>query len=233
MPRHTWPWPQNAISTCHATSYAMWMDRPSRICEWCGQAFTPPTRRGPPRRYCRPSHRRRAYEARRYRPAASLTSPIRVNTLKHGVEPIETTCVCTTLRMASRSISRLYDDVLSAVGLRATSYAILSVLAAEEPLPIGELAGRLTMDRTTCTREVAPLVNLGLVEITAGSDRRRRLVQLTGLGKRKRSEARSSWERAQQMLAAEFGEEDVHDLLALLRRLLASSEQLISLPRPL
>jgi DNA-binding MarR family transcriptional regulator len=66
------------------------------------------------------------------------------------------------------------------------------------------------------------------VEVTVGSDRRRRLVQLTSFGKRKRSEARSKWERAQQMLAAEFGDEDVHDLLTRLRRLLASSEQLIS-----
>jgi DNA-binding MarR family transcriptional regulator len=206
----------------------MSMARQSRICEWCGQAFTPPTRRGPPPLYCRPSHRRRAYEARRYGHATALTRSIRVNTLTSDAGPVETTCICTTLRMASRSTSRLYESVLSGAGLRASSFAILSVLAAEEPLPIGDLAGRLTMDRTTCTRELAPLVSSGLVEITVGSDRRRRLVQLTSLGKRKRLEARSRWERVQQMLAAEFGDEDVHDLLARLRRLLASSEQLIS-----
>lgn len=204
------------------------MDRQSRVCEWCGQAFTPPTRRGPPPRYCRPSHRRRAYEARRYGYATRLTPAIRANTLIDRAGPVETVCVCTTLRMASRSISRLYDSVLSEAGLRASSYAILSLLAAEEPISVGELAGRLTMDRTTCTREVAPLVGSGLVEITVGSDRRRRLVQLTSFGKRKRSEARSRWERAQHMLAAEFGDEDVHDLLARLRGLLASSERLIS-----
>jgi DNA-binding MarR family transcriptional regulator len=157
-----------------------------------------------------------------------LTPPIRGNTLIGDAGPVETTCICTTLRMASRSTSRLYDSVLSGAGLRASSYAILSLLAVEEPLPIGELAGRLTMDRTTCTREVAPLVSSGLVEITVGSDRRRRLAQLTGLGRRKRSEARSRWEGAQHMLAAELGDEDAHDLLARLRRLLATSEQLIS-----
>ena len=206
----------------------MFVDRQSRICKWCGEAFTPPTRRGPPPRYCRPSHRRRAYEARRYGSATRLTPAIRANTMIDRAGPVETDCVCTTLRMASRSISRLYDSVLSGAGLRASSYALLSVLAAEEPVSVGELAGRLTMDRTTCTREVAPLVSSGLVEITVGSDRRRRLVQLTGLGKRKRSEARSRWERAQLMLAAEFGDEDVHQLLARLRGLLASSERLLS-----
>ncbi|MGH9211522.1 MAG: MarR family winged helix-turn-helix transcriptional regulator [Acidimicrobiales bacterium] len=204
------------------------VDRPSRICVWCGQAFTPPVRRGPPPRYCRPSHRRRAYEARRYGHPTGLTTAIRVNTLSFRAGPVETACICTTLRMASRSTSRLYDRVLSEAGLRASRFAILSVLGAEGPLSIGELAGRLTMDRTTCTREVAPLVSAGLVGITVSSDRRRRLAQLTSLGQRKRSEARSRWEHVQQMLAADLGDEDVLDLLARLRRLLASSEQLNS-----
>ena len=34
-------------------------------CSWCGERFTAPRRPGPPPRYCRPSHRQRAYEARR------------------------------------------------------------------------------------------------------------------------------------------------------------------------
>jgi DNA-binding MarR family transcriptional regulator len=136
--------------------------------------------------------------------------------------------VCTTLRMATRSVSRLYDHALSHDGLRATGFAILSVLAAEGPMPVSELAGRLAMDRTTCTREVAPLVSAGLVEIATGSDRRRRLPRLTSLGERKRSQAHQAWEQVQQAVADEFGDASVHDLLADLRRLLASSEVLNS-----
>ena len=34
-------------------------------CVWCGGAFPAPVGPGRPRRYCRPSHRQRAYEARR------------------------------------------------------------------------------------------------------------------------------------------------------------------------
>ena len=34
-------------------------------CEWCGDMMPPRRGRGRPRRYCRPSHRQRAYEARR------------------------------------------------------------------------------------------------------------------------------------------------------------------------
>ena len=34
-------------------------------CAWCGDAMPAQRGRGRPRRYCRPSHRQRAYEARR------------------------------------------------------------------------------------------------------------------------------------------------------------------------
>jgi DNA-binding MarR family transcriptional regulator len=142
------------------------------------------------------------------------------------MEPAESACVCTSLRMATRSVNRLYDRALSQVGLRVTGYSIMSRLAEEGPLSISELAGRLAMERTTCTREVAPLVDSGLVEITVGSDRRRRLLRLTSLGARKRSQAYPLWERVQRMVADEFGDADASDLLARLRRLRESSDRL-------
>jgi DNA-binding MarR family transcriptional regulator len=134
--------------------------------------------------------------------------------------------VCTSLRMATRSVSRLYDRALSHVGLRVTAYSILSRLAAEGPMPVGDLAGRLAMERTTCTREVAPLVRSGLVEAAAGPDRRQRILRLTSLGEQKRAGAYPIWERVQQEVAAEFGGSEVQELLIRLRRLTGGSERL-------
>jgi DNA-binding MarR family transcriptional regulator len=142
------------------------------------------------------------------------------------MEPARSACVCTSLRMATRSVNRLYDRALSPVGLRVTGYSIMSRLAEEGPLSISALAGRLAMERTTCTREVAPLVAAGLVEVTTGSDRRRRLVRLTDLGARKRAEAYPLWESVQRMVADEFGDADIADLLGRLRRLRESSDRL-------
>jgi DNA-binding MarR family transcriptional regulator len=142
------------------------------------------------------------------------------------MEPAESTCVCTSLRMATRSVNRLYDRALSRAGLRVTGYSIMSRLVEEGPMSIGELAGRLAMERTTCTREVAPLVESGLVEIAVGSDRRRRLLRLTDAGARKRAEAYPLWEQVQRTVAEEFGDSDVFELLAHLRRLRESSDRL-------
>jgi DNA-binding MarR family transcriptional regulator len=158
----------------------------------------------------------------------TLTSMGRANRGQptEGGQRAETECVCTALRMATRSVARLYDRALSRAGLRVTGYSILSRLAAEGPLSVSELAGRLAMERTTCTREVAPLVSSGLVEATAGSDRRRRLLRVTGLGQQRLADGRPAWEQVQRMVADEFGDADLSDLLTRLNRLLDSSERL-------
>src|SRR5690554_5704259 len=53
----------------------MKIDRPERErCAWCGRRFDPTPGPGRPRRYCRPSHRQRAYEARALAKRHALTS---------------------------------------------------------------------------------------------------------------------------------------------------------------
>jgi predicted transcriptional regulator len=73
--------------------------------------------------------------------------------------------------MTTRAIGRRYDRALAEVGVRQVAYAILGRLDAEGPLSINELASRLALERTTCSREVAPLVRAGLIEVGVGDDR--------------------------------------------------------------
>jgi DNA-binding MarR family transcriptional regulator len=142
------------------------------------------------------------------------------------VEPAETVCVCTALRMATRSVDRLYERAFSEAELTVTSYSILSRLEKDGPLSISQLALRMAVDRTTCTREVAPMVTSGLLDMTIGDDRRRRVLRLTALGEQRLKEGRSPWARVQEMVADEFGAPAVVDLISSLRRLLESSERL-------
>ena len=98
------------------------------------------------------------------------------------VEPVESPCVCATLRMATRAVARVYDQALEPYGLRTTEYSILARLEVEGPSPVGHLAARLAMDRTTLAREAAPLVRAGLVAEEPGEDRRQRVLALTPAG---------------------------------------------------
>jgi DNA-binding MarR family transcriptional regulator len=126
--------------------------------------------------------------------------------------------------MASRVVTRHYDSALAPVGLSTSSYSILSRTAREGPLPLGELAARLAMDRTTLSRELAPLVDAGLVEAEPDErDRRKRIVVLTSQGAALVKEARPLWARAQRNLSRRFGVARTDELMTELHALVGAA----------
>jgi DNA-binding MarR family transcriptional regulator len=125
--------------------------------------------------------------------------------------------------MATRSIARLYDRAFAPVGLRAVDVAILARLAEDGPLTLGNLAGRLALERTTCSREVRPLLEAGLAEVVAGKDRRQRIVRLTSLGAERLALANSHWERVQGEVVSEFGPNETSELVTTLHTLTATA----------
>src|SRR6266853_4435180 len=80
-------------------------------------------------------------------------------------KPAPTPCLCNALRQASRAVSRLYDDELRGVGLRTTQYSLLRVLARAGEVRQGDLSGLASLDETTLTRNLRPLVASGWVSV--------------------------------------------------------------------
>jgi DNA-binding MarR family transcriptional regulator len=139
------------------------------------------------------------------------------------VEPVESPCVCATLRMTTRAVARVYDRALEPHGLRTTQYSILARLEVEGPARIGHLAARLAMDRSTLSREAAPLVRAGLVAEEPGEDRRQRVLSLTPEGLARLEAARPAWRDAQRSVRDELGYDRVQELLGELRALLGAT----------
>ena len=106
------------------------------------------------------------------------------------------------LRQTSRAVSRLYDDELREVGLRTTQYSLLRVLARVGQVRQGDLSGLTSLDETTLTRNLRPLVDAGWIAIRSGDDRREKLLTITKAGTAKLTEARPAWERAQTRMQA-------------------------------
>lgn len=131
----------------------------------------------------------------------------------------ETPCYCVALRQASRVMTRYYDRALAPMGLRITQLPILSWLASAGPMTMHVLADRLVLDRATLGHNLRPLEAQGLVTLTAGEDRRSRLVALTESGQRKLREAWPAWRQAQRDFEAAFGVEDAAALRAAAARL--------------
>ena len=120
-------------------------------------------------------------------------------------------CTCFKLRKTTRAMSRLYDHHMASVGLKTTQYSMLAKVA-REALPVAELAERMGADRTTCTRNLKPLVEAGWIELLPGVDGRQRIATITESGREKVAAAKLAWHRAQVELEALMGRDAVRAL---------------------
>ena len=134
-------------------------------------------------------------------------------------KPAATPCLCNALRQATRAVSRLYDEELRGVGLRTTQYSLLRRLSSAGEVRQRDLGGSASLDETTLTRNLRPLIDPGWVAIRPGEDRREKLVRLTDAGAAKLQEARPAWERAQGRLRSRLPKGTWSSLLDLLPEL--------------
>ena len=121
-------------------------------------------------------------------------------------------CVCLGVRRAARAVSRRYDDALRPVGITSGQFSLLSGLVGEEGLPLGSLAERMGMDRTTLNRNLKPLEDERLVTSRPGDDARQRLLALTPAGAARLAAAMPCWAAAQTDSQARLGKTSWHVL---------------------
>ena len=114
-------------------------------------------------------------------------------------------CTHHQLRQLVRRVGQHYDGALAAAGLKTTQYSLLSHVLKLGPLRPGDLAQAMTMEPSTLTRNLKPLVSAGWVTLAPGSDGRSRVVGITPAGQAKRAEAQLLWRRAQDSLNHTLG----------------------------
>ena len=134
-------------------------------------------------------------------------------------KPAATPCLCNALRQATRAVSRLYDEELRGAGLRTTQYSLLQRLRRAGEVRQRDLGGLTSLDETTLTRNLRPLIDAGWVAIRPGEDRREKLIRLTDAGAAKLREARPAWARAQKRLRSRLPKGTWASLLDLLPEL--------------
>ena len=114
-------------------------------------------------------------------------------------------CVCNTLRMATRAVTQLYDDVLRPSGLRVTQFSILAAIARLGEAGVSQLADTLAIEQTTMTRSLTLLERDARIERAPHADARVKSMRLTAGGKRALATARPLWARAQDIVLRELG----------------------------
>src|SRR5881396_1683983 len=114
-------------------------------------------------------------------------------------------CVCNTLRMVSRAVTQLYDDVLRPSGLRVTQFSILATIARLGEANLRQLEDTLAIDQTTLTRSLNLLQRDGVIERIPHPDARIRALRPTAKGRRALEVARPLWAQAQNQVLGELG----------------------------
>ena len=114
-------------------------------------------------------------------------------------------CVCSTLRMVTRAVTQLYDDVLRPSGLRVTQFSILATLAHLGEANLKQLEERLAVDQTTLTRSLTLLERDGVIERVPHPDGRIKALRPTAKGRRVLDVAWPLWAQAQDTVLRELG----------------------------
>jgi DNA-binding MarR family transcriptional regulator len=114
-------------------------------------------------------------------------------------------CVCSTLRMVSRAVTQLYDDILRPSGLRVTQFSILATIARRGEANLRHLERALAIDQTTLTRSVNLLERDRMIERVPNPDGRVKAMRLSGKGQRLLDVARPLWAQAQDRVLREVG----------------------------
>jgi DNA-binding MarR family transcriptional regulator len=124
-------------------------------------------------------------------------------------------CLCATLRRASRVLTQLYDEALRPLGLRATQFTVLRALSLAGEVSQGKLGQLLAMDSTTLTRTLEIMGQHGWIAKRPGQDRREWRMRLSKSGEAQLKRALPHWQKVQDRLRTQLGNELSDNLLKL------------------
>ncbi|MEA2542616.1 MAG: hypothetical protein QOH35_3982, partial [Acidobacteriaceae bacterium] len=125
-------------------------------------------------------------------------------------------CLCASIRRASRAITQRYDEALRPAGLSITQFTLLQALSLAGDITQGRLGEILAMDSTTLTRTLRVMNRQGWISKVYGTDRRERRLRLTRAGKSEFNRAVPNWQKSQQSLRNQLGNERWDDLMKLM-----------------
>ena len=116
-------------------------------------------------------------------------------------------CACYNTRKAARLLAQAYDRALEPSGLRNTQFSALAAISgSDDSLTITEMAVKMSVDRTTLTRNLNVLVRNGLVRVDVGADARSKLVALIATGRKALDEAIPLWEGIQSSITGRLAD---------------------------
>jgi DNA-binding MarR family transcriptional regulator len=126
-----------------------------------------------------------------------------------AVDTIARECIAVRLRSLNRVVTKLYDDELRALGLKASQLNILiatAKLGLARPARVCEI---LQLDASTLSRNVERMQLNGWLEVVPAEDAREQPFRLTASGNRLIEKAFPAWKKAQRAASQLIGDEGI------------------------
>lgn len=128
-------------------------------------------------------------------------------------------CLVLNTVSAARSLLRRYDARLKPFGVTVQQFSLLGAIRSHPEEPVASLAQRISLDRTSLTRNLDLLERKGLVRRLPGSSGNARFCTLTEEGDALLDQLVVEWRKAQPGLLTGLSADEVATYLKVARHL--------------
>ena len=120
-------------------------------------------------------------------------------------------CLAVRVRLLNRAITAIYDEALRPLGVTVGQLNVLVAVAKLGPISPRDLARRLSMEKSTLSRNAELMRSHGWIEVESG-DSPRRLLRTRPKGLRLLEKAVPLWKEAQARTKAMLGQRGAQSL---------------------
>lgn len=113
------------------------------------------------------------------------------------------------MRLLNRIVTKAYDDCLRPLGLRTAQQTILVAISLMKTPTPTQIERRLSLEKSTVSRNVERMQRQGWVEFVSGEDVRSHCLKLTAKGDKLLHDSVTAWEQAQKKVAVILGKQGI------------------------
>ena len=128
------------------------------------------------------------------------------DTLKSTVETIASECLAVRIRLLNRTVTNIFDEALRPLKVKVSQLNVLMVVAKLGPISPGGVARRLSMEKSTVSRNVERMRTRGWLKVSEGDSGRKQVLELGSNGRRLIEKSLPFWKKAQAQAEALLGQ---------------------------
>ena len=128
------------------------------------------------------------------------------DTVTSAVETIASECIAVRIRLLNRAVTNIFDQALRPLGVKVSQLNVLMVVAKRGQISPGDVARRLSMEKSTVSRNVERMKRHKWLEVTEGDSGRKQILELGPAGRRLIEKALPLWKKAQAETEAMLGQ---------------------------